>query len=243
MINGRWTSEEDEIIKEFYPLESRKVACRLNGRSELSCYQRASKLGVRWNRDLGMLGRRFGRLEVLRREGTNKYGVRYFCICDCGKNHVVTSGHLRSGGVKSCGCGRFGRPLVPEGFAAFNKLYGGYKTHAEKVGMTFEFSREKFKKLTKSNCWYCGVEPSSVMKLSRSSSRYVYNGVDRVDNERGYSVDNCVPCCKTCNYAKRKLSISAFISWILRAADHLRTNGYEDGYVETSFISSLRTSA
>lgn len=28
------------------------------------------------------------------------------------------------------------------------------------------------------------------------------NGIDRRDPNKGYTVENCVPCCEQCNYAK-----------------------------------------
>lgn len=54
-----------------------------------------------------MVGKRFGRLVVIRRTddppGTWN-GVRYVCRCDCGMETVVRGRHLRQGLVKSCGC-------------------------------------------------------------------------------------------------------------------------------------------
>ena len=38
------------------------------------------------------------------------------------------------------------------------------------------------------------------------------NGVDRVDNTKGYSVDNSVPCCKFCNTAKHTMSEGDFFT-------------------------------
>jgi hypothetical protein len=35
-----------------------------------------------------------------------------------------------------------------------------------------------------------------------------YNGIDRVDNEKGYLVENCVPCCFTCNSLKKSVTKS-----------------------------------
>lgn len=40
---------------------------------------------------------------------------------------------------------------------------------------------------------------------------YWYNGVDRVDNTKGYTLENCVTCCAEANYAKRALSYADFI--------------------------------
>jgi hypothetical protein len=38
------------------------------------------------------------------------------------------------------------------------------------------------------------------------------NGVDRVDSGRGYTVDNCVPCCKFCNLMKRNYTPEFFLA-------------------------------
>jgi hypothetical protein len=43
----RWTKEEDEIIRKFYPLEASKVAERLPNRTELQSVDRARRLGVK----------------------------------------------------------------------------------------------------------------------------------------------------------------------------------------------------
>jgi hypothetical protein len=45
---------------------------------------------------------------------------------------------------------------------------------------------------------------------------YAYNGIDRVDNFKGYEIDNCVPCCYICNYAKRDMSKDQFLAWVKR---------------------------
>lgn len=41
-----WSAEEDNILKEYYPLEGREVYKRLPGRNRASCGTRASKLGL-----------------------------------------------------------------------------------------------------------------------------------------------------------------------------------------------------
>ena len=60
-------------------------------------------------------------------------------------------------------------------------------------------TEEEFKTLSEQECYYCGKEGP--------------NGIDRVDNTRGYKKDNCVPCCKHCNYVKGDLSKSDFNIW------------------------------
>ena len=52
-----------------------------------------------------LTGQKFGRLTVLRQVKVNnqKHG-HWLCQCTCGNLTTVRSGHLRNGGVKSCGC-------------------------------------------------------------------------------------------------------------------------------------------
>lgn len=59
---------------------------------------------------IDLTGRRFGRLLVLRREGTYYYDDGFVavplwrCRCDCGRETVVQGPCLRKGTTRSCGC-------------------------------------------------------------------------------------------------------------------------------------------
>lgn len=55
------------------------------------------------SRLLDLTGKRFGRLLVRSRVGTNT-PVQWKCKCDCGKTTIVVSQRLREGQTKSCGC-------------------------------------------------------------------------------------------------------------------------------------------
>lgn len=55
----------------------------------------------------------------------------------------------------------------------------------------------------------------------RMNGEFISNGIDRIDNNRGYVKENCVPCCKTCNYAKRKMDLLTFKEWARRLYDTL----------------------
>lgn len=51
-----------------------------------------------------LTGRRFGRLQVIRRVENDKHGhVQYLCKCDCGNEKIVNSCSLGSS-TNSCGC-------------------------------------------------------------------------------------------------------------------------------------------
>jgi hypothetical protein len=55
---------------------------------------------------VGLVGQRFGKLLVLRRNGSNKHGKTVWeCQCDCGETAPAVLGqYLRCGHTKSCGC-------------------------------------------------------------------------------------------------------------------------------------------
>ena len=54
---------------------------------------------------LDLSGKRFGKLVVIKRVGSNNQGnSMWLCKCDCGKESIVNSQHLKSGQTKSCGC-------------------------------------------------------------------------------------------------------------------------------------------
>lgn len=54
---------------------------------------------------INLKGQKFGRLTVLAKQSvTRDGGIKWFCLCDCGKTVSVKSGNLRSGHTLSCGC-------------------------------------------------------------------------------------------------------------------------------------------
>lgn len=57
-----------------------------------------------------LVGQKFGKLTVVERVSEVKpradgsIPVTWKCLCDCGNTHTVSSGNLKAGNVKSCGC-------------------------------------------------------------------------------------------------------------------------------------------
>lgn len=109
---------------------------------------------------------------------------------------------------------------LPSGESSFNYLFSSYKNNARARGLSFSISKKKFRELTKLPCSYCGIEPSQKCfqynRKGKVSSPYIYNGVDRTDNNRGYYPDNVTSCCGLCNNAKKSLTLEEFKAWIKR---------------------------
>lgn len=75
-----------------------------------------------------LTGQRFGRLVVIRREGSTQRGQAIWqCQCDCGCKTVVEGYALRSGNTKSCGC------LHKELLSSRNRKHG--KRHTRLYGV------------------------------------------------------------------------------------------------------------
>ena len=169
-------------------------------------------------------GNRHGKLTVLGRAGlTRNRQILWRCLCDCGNESVVTGGSLRSGNTQSCGCLRKERLRLPTGVASFNALIDSIKRSARQRGYAWQLTNNQVKILTSQSCYYCGAEPSPSQggkSFIRYNGVYLRNGLDRVDNERGYEIGNVVASCKRCNRAKDTMEQDEFLAWISQVYEH-----------------------
>lgn len=53
---------------------------------------------------IDLTGQKFGKLTVIKRSGSDNHGATWLCLCECGNSIIVSSGNLKSGNTKSCGC-------------------------------------------------------------------------------------------------------------------------------------------
>ena len=167
---------------------------------------------------IDLIGKKFGKLIVVKREYPNrgKQSI-YLCKCDCGTEKIIRGNNLKSGGTKSCGCLAYSNGIrYLSGFASMRGLIYCYKKNAEKRGYTWELTEEQFAKITQKECHYCGAKPNNIFKQRKCNGDYIYNGLDRIDNTKNYTVENTVSCCKTCNHAKGILTLQEFKEWIKR---------------------------
>ncbi len=168
-----------------------------------------------------LVNQKFGKLTIVELM-PNRHLVRrekmWKCRCDCGTEKVVRTGLLTAGHTKSCGCLKYiSRPSSRRkqyGQAAQNALISRYKNRALERGFTFTLTKDECLKLFTSNCHYCHCPPSQVIKQKGWFGEFCYNGIDRVNNKRGYENNNCVTCCKWCNGAKSQMSIKNFFNHI-----------------------------
>lgn len=179
-----------------------------------------------------LIGERFGKLIVIknvkRPQNLKNTEAYWECQCDCGNIVIVSARSLRSGNTKSCGClrsellSKMAKRVnrIEFGKSAFNRIYYDYKRTAGRRNISFDLSMEDFRKLVEQNCHYCGIEPIRTIKMLSQNGDFVCNGIDRVDNSKGYIKGNVVSCCKECNQSKNNKSVQEFFDWAERLYNH-----------------------
>ncbi len=142
---------------------------------------------------------------------TKEQTIYWVCKCECGKTKDVKGTSLRDGSSTGCGCTRSLRlPQTPE--SLYRKYYRAYKYGCKRKTKTIDFdiSYEFYRSLVEKDCYFCGKAPYDIRYLyNRKRTRSILEdvsccitGIDRLDNDLGYTEENCVPCCKMCNLMK-----------------------------------------
>lgn len=169
-------------------------------------------------------GQKFGMLTAIKRVGTRR-GIggharpEWLVKCDCGNEKIVVASALKRNNRNSCGCRNWNQ--LPDGVSAMNNIYAKIRGGARKRGHRWELTREQVEEIISKPCAYCGVLPYQISRgIGKKSKDYAYNGIDRVDNERGYEVGNVVPCCGNCNLAKHSRKVHDFKNWIVEVYGH-----------------------
>lgn len=172
-------------------------------------------------------GERYGLLTVAlpRRRGD---AWAWECYCDCGGYTVKVNQQLKDSTEEvpvSCGCAKG----VPMNIKGPRKVFQVYRTDARSRGYDFDLSESQVASLISEECGYCGAPPSNTKYIKEGGRgslvpsdtiEFNYNGIDRVDNSKGYSMDNCVTCCAECNISKRARTAEEFISHCRRVVEY-----------------------
>jgi len=89
------------------------------------------------------------------------------------------------------------------------------RASAKARNLDFDLTEKQFDDIATQACHYCNKENTT-------------RGLDRVDNSRGYLMDNVVSCCKTCNFMKHTLGQDEFFAHIKCLYNHLLQEGLLD---------------
>ena len=168
-------------------------------------------------------GEVFGMWRVIERGPLAKRGeyAKWWCLCICGAFKLVPGKALRCGQSRSCGCTRsYEHNAYPHGdVREFIARFNSYKEKAERRGIAFDLTLDQFADIARRDCAYCGRPPHLPVRRERvRRSTPLMSGVDRVDNARGYFMDNVAACCTTCNEMKLDRSVDHFLAHVRRIA-------------------------
>lgn len=148
-------------------------------------------------------------------KGSKGFHPTVLCKCDCGNTRIVRQTRLKLGKVSMCAaCARSDaakrggdtrRKFTEDEVRIRNKV-SEYKQGAKRRKLAFKLSYHDFAHIVSNPCRYCGENVSG--------------GVDRLDNKLGYTIENSVPCCDKCNYAKREMSEAEFLDLVEKIHEH-----------------------
>ena len=163
----------------------------------------------------------YGDLKTTGNSITKGSNILYECICKCGNTTYVSASDLKRGHSKSCG-----KCLDKAYQTGLNYLYNNYKRGALKRGLSFKITKEEFNNIITQNCYYCNSEPMQILYKKGMQLPFVYNGIDRKNNNIGYEYNNVIPACKFCNMAKGQSTYEEFMEWTDRLISYRINNQY-----------------
>lgn len=179
---------------------------------------------VEYNIKIGDIINNWKVIELLGLRTYYKQERREKCLVEClctnkTKKEYTSYDLINNRCAKSCGClEALSKSKLGIKYSDLSKKYpqemngkyvlslnviGNIKHSAKRRSLDFKLINDLniFEKYCLGSCFYCGFKPNWPE---------THNGIDRVDNEKGYIEENCVSCCTQCNVAKNDLNINDF---------------------------------
>jgi hypothetical protein len=106
-------------------------------------------------------------------------------------------------------------------------LFNQYIRGAKIRNHDFNLNYHDFIQIITKNCHYCGEPPKKstpkilINRGNINEPPLYYNGIDRIDSNLNYDIDNVIPCCSTCNYMKHIMTQEHFIEQIKKIYNHM----------------------
>lgn len=146
-----------------------------------------------------LTGQRFGRLTVLKRAGSSSGGAaKWLCRCDCGNETIVYGYSLRIGNTKSCSCmkdelAKEIHTIHAQSMSRLHKVWAGMKErcHNQKHN---RYNRYGGRGITVCDEWKDNFQAFYEWAMANGYDENAPRGqctIDRIDNDKGYSPDNC----------------------------------------------------
>ena len=145
------------------------------------------------SKQLNLSGQRFGRLVAIEPAERQGRYTTWLCKCDCGKETVVRTINLRSGNSKSCGC--LSRDTAQNSHIVHGgkgtrlyRIWAGIKARCECPGCS-NYKNYGGRGIKICREWRYDFAAFRDWALSHGYQDDLT--IDRIDNDKGYSPDNC----------------------------------------------------
>jgi hypothetical protein len=143
---------------------------------------------------IDIVGQKFGRYLVLQKSKNRTKAMKQMvlCKCDCGTEKEVIVSNLKSGVSKSCGClknEQLSNRRKKHGFSK-TTMYGRYK---QMINRCYIPNHPEFKNYGERGIKVCDRWLESVENYVEDMGFPPFKEaqVDRIDNNKGYSKENC----------------------------------------------------
>lgn len=152
---------------------------------------------------VNLQGLRFGRLLVIRRDGSNhRRKAMWLCRCDCGNEHRVAGSYLTSGRTTSCGCFQredLSKRRTKHGACKLRQRWPEYGAWLTMINRCHLPTAQKYRDygargISVCHRWRFGDGERSgfecfIADMGRRPDPSL--SIDRIDNDSGYEPNNC----------------------------------------------------
>lgn len=138
-----------------------------------------------------LTGKKYGYLTVISRDKNTKDGrATWKCLCKCGKYTVVPTYRLNAGECQSCGCKKF---------ESHNKVHGMTKTDIHNKWLQikqrcYDKNCKPYQRYGAKGIGMCDEWRNNFVSFMNWAYKNGYKeglSIDRIDNSKGYSPENC----------------------------------------------------
>lgn len=122
--------------------------------------------------------------------------------------------------------------LYPKMFDNHNVTsFSEYQKRAQKIKKVFELTKNDYLNLIIKNCYICGKETNFEHT----------NGIDRIDNNKGYTMTNVKSCCAECNYSKNNLHFLDYLTKLKQIYEYQqKTLNIVNKYLDKISITNIK---
>lgn len=150
-----------------------------------------------------LIGRRFGKLVVKEflwsnKDTCNKNKPFYRCVCDCGKDKIISRGNLLHDHTKSCGCLKNLKGKENKDWKGYEGITGRFwyqlkinATRRKTKILSFDLTIEYVWKLFQDQKEKCALTGMLIELPKGSKKNYTHTAsLDRINSDLGYVVGN-----------------------------------------------------